>query len=138
MRRLLGLDYGDARVGVAVSDGGRLLASPHSVIRHQGWGPTAEKVLRLMEELDAEYVVMGLPRNMDGSLGPQAREAEGFAGRLREKGVRVEFLDERLSSVEAQERLREGGHDARSGKLKVDQAAAAIILQEYLDAQGRV
>ncbi len=133
MKCLIGLDYGNERIGVAVSDGTRTLASPHSVIHHQGWGPTAEKVSGLMEELGAEYIVMGLPRNMDDSLGFQAREVMGFAKRLTEKGIRVELVDERLSSMEAGEKLRENGLKAPERKKLIDQAAAALILQEYLN-----
>lgn len=133
MKRLIGLDYGDERIGVAVSDATRTLASPHSVIRHQGWGPTAEKVSGLMDELGAEYIVIGLPRNMDDSLGSQAREVMGFAKRLTEKGIRVELVDERLSSVEAGEKLKESGLSAPESRKRIDQAAAALILQDYLD-----
>lgn len=133
MKRLLGLDYGNERIGVAVSDETRLIASPHSLIRHHGWGPTAEKVALLMDELSAEYLVMGLPRNMDDSLGSQAQEVMGFARRLSEKGIRVELVDERLSSVEAEEKLRENGLNAQKRKSRIDQAAAALILQKYLD-----
>jgi len=133
VKQLLGLDYGNERIGVAVSDETRTIASPHSVIRHQGWGPTAGKVALLMDELSAEYLVMGLPRNMDDSLGPQAREVMGFARRLNEKGIRVELIDERLSTVEAEEKLRENGLNAQERKKMIDQAAAALILQQYLD-----
>ncbi|HSK69543.1 MAG TPA: Holliday junction resolvase RuvX [Candidatus Limnocylindria bacterium] len=133
MGRLLGLDYGDRRVGVALSDPQGRLATPWGVIPHRGWGPTAREVLRLLRETGAEYVVLGLPRSMDDSLGAQAREAMGFAGRLRELGARVEYSDERLSTVEAGERLRALGLTARESRDKVDQSAAAIILQQYLD-----
>lgn len=135
MKRLLGVDYGAKRIGIAVSDQGRLIATPHSVFRHTGWGPDVKVIKRLLAELDAEYVVLGLPYNTDGSLGQQAREVQGFAEQLKANGVRVEFSDERYSSLEAEEALMEGGLSREERKRKVDQVAAAIILQQYLDLQ---
>lgn len=133
MRRLLGLDYGGERIGVALSDESLTLASPHSVIRHKGWGPSARQVSQLMAQWDCEYLVLGLPRNMDGSLGSQAREVQGFGEQLTGLGLRVVYADERLSSVDAEEKLREGGRKGGDIKDRVDQAAAAVILQEHLD-----
>ena len=133
MKRLLGLDYGGERIGVAVSDESGTLASPHGVIRHKGWGPSSRQVGELAVRFDCEYVVLGLPRNMDGSLGGQALEAQGFGERLTELGLKVVYEDERLSSVDAEEKLREGGRRGGQIKDRVDQAAAAVILQEHLD-----
>lgn len=134
MKRLLGLDYGQKRIGAAVSDPGRRIASPHSVLTHRGWAKTAGEVRELLFELEAEYVVLGLPYDMNGALGNQAREVQGFADALRKQGLRVEFQDERLSSVEAEESLRAAGKNAKEAKALVDQVAAALILQAYLDA----
>lgn len=131
------MDYGDKRIGVALSDQTRLIATPHSVLNHRGWGPTAKAVERLMMEVDAEYVVMGLPYEMNDALGPQAEEALGFKKALEKLGIRVELQDERLSSVTAEDSLREGGKTIAQSKTLVDQVAAALILQTYLD-QGRV
>ncbi len=128
MGRLLGLDYGDRRVGVALSDEGGRLASPLCVIPHRGWGPTAREALRILRETGAEYIVLGLPSSMDGTQSGQTREAMGFGEVLRDLGARVEYSDERLSTVEALERLRQQGVTARDSRDKVDAAAAAIIL----------
>ncbi len=134
--RFLGLDYGEGRVGVAVGDAQARFASPHSFFVHKGWGPDTRQVLQLMAETGAEAVVMGLPYNMDGSQGRQADEARGFGQRLEDAGIQVIYQDERLSSLEAEEALREAGHDSRQIKEKVDQAAACLILQRYLDSLG--
>lgn len=137
MKRLLGLDYGQKRVGVALSDPGRRIASPHSVLAHGGWGPTARAVQALMEETGAEYVVLGLPYDMDDSLGGQAREVQGFAEALRKRGLKVAFQDERLTSFQAEDSLKAAGKTARQAKGLVDQVAAALILQAYLDAHSQ-
>lgn len=134
--RLLGLDYGAQRIGVAVADSQSRLARPHGVIRHKGWGPDARQVKALMEETGARAVVLGLPRNMDGSLGPQAREAQGFGERLVQEGVTVLYQDERLSSFEAEEAMRAAGLGSRRIREKVDQTAACVILERYLDSLG--
>lgn len=133
-QRLLGLDFGLKRIGVALSDEGRLLARPHSLIEHRGWGPSASAVEELLAQLDAEYAVLGLPYDMNGDLGSQAQEALGFAEALRKKGIRVELQDERLTSLEAEDILREQGHSWQQSKALVDQVAAALILQTYLDS----
>lgn len=134
--RLLGLDYGDKRIGVALGDTQGRLASPHGVFHHKGWGPDARRISALMQETGASGVVLGLPRNMDGSLGPQAREAKGLGERLEACGITVYYQDERLSSFEAEEALRKRGLDSRRIKDQVDQTAAAFILQRYLDSLG--
>lgn len=131
--RLLGLDYGAARIGVALSDPSGRIASPHSVIRHIGWGPSARAVAQLVRENGCAYVVLGLPCHMDDHEGAQAREVRGFAEVLRKQGLRVEFQDERLTSQEAEDALREGGVPIRQSKGLVDQVAAALILQAWLD-----
>ena len=131
--RLLGLDYGAARIGVALSDPSGKIASPHSVLRHIGWGPSARAVAQLARENDCAYVVLGLPCRMNGREGAQAKEVRGFAEVLRKQGLRVEFQDERLTSREAEDALREGGVPIRQSKGLVDQVAAALILQAWLD-----
>ncbi len=87
----------------------------------------------LLKQLDAEYVVLGLPYGMDDQVGSQAQEVLGFAEALRRRGIRVEMQDERLTSLEAGDILREQGHTWQRSKALVDQVAAALILQAYLD-----
>lgn len=135
--RVLGLDLGDARIGVAISDPERRLAVPHGTI-HVGQPPGELKaVAALARELDASAVVVGHPRSMSGASGPRAQHAEAFAEALRAVvPVPVELQDERLSTVEAERALREAGLGGRRRRGVVDEAAATVILNAWLDAHG--
>ena len=132
--RLLGLDVGDRRIGIAVSDETQLIATPHSVYTRVGYGPDCRHIARLYGELGCVGVVSGLPLNMDGSAGFQAEKVRAFAAKLEEAGMPVAFQDERLSTVSAHEALIEGGMRREARKGTVDKVAAAVILQQYLDA----
>ena len=132
--RILALDVGDKRIGIAVSDETRLIATPHSVYTRVGWGPDVKYIRNLCDSLSANLVVCGLPKNMDGSVGFQAEKVRAFAGKLAEGGLTVEFQDERLSTVSAHQALIEGGMRREERKGTVDKVAAAVILQQYLDA----
>ena len=132
--RLLGLDVGDRRIGIAVSDETQLIATPHSVYTRVGYGPDCRHIARLYDELGCVGVVSGLPLNMDGSAGFQAEKVRAFAAKLEEAGLPVAFQDERLSTVSAHEALIEGGMRREARKGTVDKVAAAVILQQYLDA----
>lgn len=136
MSRLLGIDYGDQRIGLSVCDAAGRLASPLSTFVHKGWGPSARQVAKVLQEQSCAYVVLGLPLSMDGTQSRQTFKVLGFADRLRSLGIRVELFDERLSTVSAQQLLQEGGHSTKAAKARVDQAAAALILQAYLDQQN--
>jgi putative holliday junction resolvase len=133
--RVLGLDLGDVRIGVAVSDPDRRLALPIGTV-HVGQPPGELKAIAsLVAEHDAVLVVVGHPRSMSGEVGPRARHAEAFADALRVVlEVPVELQDERLSTVEAERALREGGVDLRRRRRRIDASAAAVILQSWLDA----
>ena len=133
MGRLMCLDVGDRRIGVAFSDPGRLIATPHSYIESRGWGPDKAKVKALFDQMEADYIVCGLPLNMDGSAGFQAEKVKNFVRQLEGLGLRVEFMDERLSTVEATDALIEADMSRERRKTNVDKVAAAIILQRYLD-----
>jgi putative Holliday junction resolvase len=140
--RLLALDIGEKRIGVAVSDPSGTVATPLTVIDAARTLATGADLVRLVEEYDAGAVIVGLPLSMDGSEGPQAervrRAASRLAGFLR---VPVHFADERLSSVQAGRALGEGGFTSRKARGSVDKVAASIFLQSYLDAQrdsGRI
>jgi len=155
MARWLALDVGEARIGIAISDATGFLASPYTTLHvtrdeSQMW----QAIQRLIEETEAEGLVVGLPISMDGAIHSQGKRVQAFAERLREHiAVPLIFWDERLSTVEAERLLVERGEDElgkrykttggrnrnqtkrRRRKQEVDALAAAVILQEYLDHQ---
>jgi putative Holliday junction resolvase len=135
MNRMLGIDFGEARVGVAISDELGMLAHPLETITVKETDPVA-RVAQLVTERGAEMVIVGLPRNMDGTHGPSAEKARVFAEKLRERGCKVRLWDERLTTVAAQKALQAAGKNAKQSRAVIDQAAAVIILQGWLDAQG--
>ena len=131
---VLGLDLGDARIGVAISDPDRRVAVPVGTI-HVGQPPGELKaVAALVDERGITTVVLGHPKNLDGSLGERAAHAEQFAEALRAiVTVPVELHDERLSTAEAERRLREAGAGGRQARAVIDAAAAQVILESWLD-----
>ena len=133
MGRVLGLDVGDKRIGVALSDETRLIASPYCVIHSVGWGPDSRKIADIMRQTGAELIVSGLPYNMDGSLGFQAEKVRNFLRVVEDMGFPVEWIDERLTTVSAQRALIEGGMRREDRRENVDKVAAAVILQAWLD-----
>jgi putative Holliday junction resolvase len=133
--RILALDHGTKRIGVAASDALKLLAQPLEFIPAGSFDAVLARLRQLIVEKDVELIVIGLPRNMDGSDGPAARAVRDFVDRLRNQiTVPLVTWDERLSSVQAQRLLRQAGHKAKQQKGKVDASAAAILLQSYLDS----
>ena len=135
-KRSLGIDLGDARVGVAISDELGMLAHPLETIPVAKVNPM-ERIAGLAAERDIGAIVIGMPRNMDGSFGPAAEKAKKFIEELRGKVTcRVISWDERLTTVSAQRQLQEAGRKAKDQRSVIDQAAAIIILQSWLDAQG--
>jgi putative Holliday junction resolvase len=132
--RLLALDVGDARIGVALSDETGTLASGLVTLKAVGPRKDAQAVAALVRGHGAAEVVVGLPLRLDGSLGSQGERVLAFVERLR-RVLRVPVVtrDERLTSVAADERLAEAGVKRRDRKARIDQAAAALILQEHLD-----
>ena len=134
MGRIVALDVGDKRIGIAVSDEMRIIAAPHSVYTRVGYSPDVKYLRGLYDDVGADLIVCGLPRNMDGSVGFQAEKVRAFAEKLAEAGMPVEFQDERLSTVSAHQALIEGGMRREERKGTVDKVAAAVILQAYLDA----
>lgn len=133
--RVLGIDHGDVRIGIAMSDETAFLASPLTTIQN---GKTAiGEIVALIVEHKIETIVIGLPLNMNGSCGPATEKVRKFAAKLSAKtDVPIIELDERLTTVAAHDALREAGLDGKKRKGVVDMAAAQIILQDYLDAQG--
>jgi putative Holliday junction resolvase len=131
--RLLGLDVGDRRIGVAVSDPTGSLASPVEVYHRKDPVADTQHVVDLADELEANGIVVGLPKNMNGSEGPQAEKTREFADTLAARGLSIHLWDERLSTVEATRRLVEQRHRRRGIQQRIDSEAAALILQTYLD-----
>nr|SIP63367.1 Putative Holliday junction resolvase YggF [uncultured bacterium] len=132
---VIGLDVGDVRVGIAVSDATRLIASPLEVLQRRGWGPDARYIAELCRRYDTREVVSGLPLNMDGTEGFQAQKVKQFCAQLEKQGLTVYYQDERLTTVTAENALREGGVYRQERRRQVDKVAAAVILQTWLDAR---
>jgi putative Holliday junction resolvase len=131
-RRILGIDLGRARIGVAVSDELGMLAHPVETIP-AGSG-AMQRIVELVREKDAERVVVGLPRHMNGSAGEGASEALAFAKKLQTLlSCEVVTWDERLTTTAANRALRDSGRRTRDSRQIVDQVAAQMILQGYLD-----
>lgn len=136
MKKALGIDLGDARVGVAVSDDLGMLAHPLETISTQSTN-VVKRVLALASERTVETIIVGMPRNMNGSHGPAADKAKAFIEELRrETTLPIVAWDERLSTVSAQRALQEAGRNTRKQKSVIDQVAAQIILQSWLDSQA--
>jgi putative holliday junction resolvase len=134
MGRVLGIDHGDVRVGIALSDPTEFLASPLCVLDSTKAG--LDQIIALIAEHEVEKIVVGLPRNMDGSYGSATEKVRTFIEKLKSRtAVPVFEWDERLSTVSAHNALREAGLDGKRRKGVVDKVAAQIILQNYLDAQ---
>jgi putative Holliday junction resolvase len=156
MARLMALDVGEARIGVAVCDASGFLASPYTTLHitrdeQQTWATIHE----LIGETDAEGLVVGLPISLDGQIHAQGQRVQSFAERLRKQiAIPLTFWDERLSTVEAQRLLMQRGRDEgekhhrrgsrqhfqskkRRRGQEIDALAAAVILQDYLDHQGK-
>jgi putative Holliday junction resolvase len=133
-RRLLALDFGDRRIGVAVSDPTGLLATPVEVYWRRAVKADIEYLSSLAEEYEAHAVIIGLPVNMNGTEGPQAAKTREFAEALGHR-LPVLLWDERLSTVEAERRMAETGRRKKRGAVvRSDAEAAAVILETYLDA----
>ena len=131
--RVLGLDLGDVRIGVAISDPERRMAVPMGTVR-TGAPADLRAIAELVREHDVVLVVVGLPLRLSGERGSAAAKAEGFAEALRAVlDVPIVLQDERLSTVEAERALREGGVSGPVRRAVVDRSAATVILQAYLD-----
>ncbi len=131
--RLMGLDLGERRIGVAVSDPSRVLARGIEVIECRSLEKNLEAIARLAEEYEVEAIVVGFPRRLNGTAGEEAKKAEAFAAQIEAHlGLAAILWDERLSTVRAARALAEGGK--RKRRLGIDAVAAVVILQDYLDS----
>ncbi len=132
--RTLGVDLGSVRIGLALADDVLRTARPLCVVERRAVAADLAAVREAAREYEVDRVVLGLPLNMDGSEGPAARHARAFAPKLEAAlGVPVELFDERLSTFEAEIRLRDQGFSAKDRRSRVDAEAAAVILQGWLD-----
>ncbi len=135
-RRVLGIDPGEARVGVALSDDLGMLAHPLETIDASRHDP-CERIAELAAQRQARAIIVGVPRNMDGSFGPAAEKARALIERLRQHvACQVIPWDERLTTVSAQRALRNAGRKAKDQRSVIDQVAAQILLQSWIDSQA--
>ena len=136
--RVLAIDYGDARTGIAVSDASGLSVGQTTVIHSYNAEKTAQEIARLVRETGAERLVMGFPRNMDGTEGPRAALYREFAKRVEETcGMSVVLWDERRTTVEAHQILSDCNYHGKKRKNTVDAVAASLILEGYLSFLAR-
>ena len=133
--RILALDHGTKRIGVAISDEMKLIAQPLEFIPAHPFEGVTTRLKEILKEKPAELILVGMPRNMDGTYGPATDKVREFVSALKESvSVPIRTWDERLTSVQANRVLIAADVNRRDRKGKVDQTAAAILLQSYLDA----
>ena len=131
---LIGLDLGDKTIGVALSDGLRSVASPHETIRRRKFGLDAARLLEIIDARDVTGIILGLPRNMDGSEGPRCQSTRAFARNLIQlRAIPIGLWDERLSTVAAERALLEADASRKRRAEVIDNIAASYILQGALD-----
>ena len=134
--RIVALDVGDRRIGIAVSDPLGITAQPIETYTRVGYGPDTRRIAQLAGQYETNRILCGLPLNMDGTQGFQTQKVREFAAKLEETGLTVEFYDERMTTVLAEDALLEADMRRENRKKKVDMVAAVMILQSYLDAQA--
>ena len=132
--RILALDHGTKRIGVAVSDEMKMIATPLEYIPAEPGAGFLARLREILREKEVELIIIGMPRNMDGSYGPASLKVQEFVAVLKDAiTIPVKTLDERLTTVQAQRFLIQGNVRRDQRKEKVDKTAAAILLQSYLD-----
>ena len=135
-QRIVALDVGDRRIGIAVSDPLGITAQPIETYTRVGYGPDVRHIAGIAEQYGTNFILCGLPRNMDGTQGFQVEKVREFAAKLEEEGFLIEFYDERMTTMLAEGALIEANMRRDERKKKVDMIAATMILQSYLDAQA--
>lgn len=134
MNRILGIDYGSVRIGLALSDPTGTLASPLPHLENKSLSHIQTALMELIRIHEIQKIVVGLPRNMDGSYGPAAEKVRDFISQIQ-KGLSVpmETQDERLTTVQASKQLSQMGMNQKDLRKKIDSSSASLILQQYLD-----
>jgi putative Holliday junction resolvase len=133
----MGLDIGDKRIGVALSDPGGIVASPFTIIERAGGEEDIKAVIDIIEQREVGKIIVGLPRLMSGTVGQQAVKVEAFVEQLRRHTqIPIELRDERLSTVSARRLMQQGTGRKKKSRPRYDAAAAAVVLQAYLE-EGR-
>lgn len=136
--RVMGLDYGDRNIGVAVSDAFRWTAQGLTVVERRRDGGEMDVISGLVSEHEVSEIVVGLPKNMNGSVGPRGEISIAFAEQLGQKlGIPVHLWDERLTTVAAERTLLEADVSRRKRKQVIDKMAATLILQNFLDSKTK-
>ena len=134
--RIVALDVGDRRIGIAVSDPLGVTAQPIETYTRIGYGPDSRHIAEIARRYETDRILCGLPRNMDGTQGFQVEKVKEFAAKLEELGLVVEYYDERMTTMLAENALLEANMRREDRKKKVDMVAAVVILQSYLDARA--
>ena len=137
MGRVLGIDYGDSRIGLAMSDPIKIIASPFKTIRNEGNEKCLQVFQSLIKEKDVEAIVVGLPMGLKGQETAQTKKVREFVDLLYALKLPIHLEDERLSSVSAEKSMIQQNIKTGHNKGLIDQRAAAIILQQFLDKQNR-
>ena len=133
--RVLGLDVGEKRIGVAICDDARLLATPYGAIQRRDQEKDIAAIVKIVQEEEVGQVIVGLPLSLDGGIGPQAEVTLAFFKALEAAcPVSTDTWDERYSTTEAEQRLMEAGVSPSRNRARLDASAAAVILQSYLDS----
>lgn len=134
--RIVALDVGDRRIGIAVSDPLGVTAQPIETYTRIGYGPDTRHIAEIARMFETNRILCGLPRNMDGTQGFQTEKVRAFAAKLEEAGLVIEYYDERMTTMLAESALLEANMRREDRKKKVDMVAAVVILQSYLDARA--
>jgi putative Holliday junction resolvase len=135
--RILAIDYGSARIGLALGDPTGTLARPLPFTPAKGDAKLAREIADLAQKNDVHLLILGLPRNMDGTSGEATLKVQAFAAILRQATtIPLKLVDERLSTVQASRQLQESGKNARKQRGQIDSEAACVLLQGYLDSQA--
>jgi len=135
--RILALDHGTKRIGIALSDELKMIAQPLEFVLAEPFLEFVTRLKEIIREKEVELILIGMPRNMDGSYGPAALKVKEFVAVLKDMvAIPIQTWDERLTSAQAQRFLIQGNVRRQDRKEKVDKTAAAILLQSYLDSLG--